>query len=421
MRPMTDAVPFTKKRLAALSAPQGKSRVFYRDTTTAGLSLCVTSTGAKAYYFVKWTKGRPVMLKLGEFPGMSVGRAAEKARELMGQIDRGIDPAIARQAVRHEQTIGGLWQFWLEHAKEHKKSWREDERMYRLYLSPLAKRQLSTIRKADLQSLLHRIAEGMKPIDETKSGKTSKKKRGGKYMANRVHELIRAMFHKAVDIGYQGDNPALGIKRFPEEKRDRFLHGDELPAFFRSLMEEPNELLRDFFLVTLLTGARRSNVQSMAWEDIDLVARYWRIPETKSGLPVVVPLVPAAVAILEARCKTANVSRWVFPGRGRTGHLVEPKLAWARIIKRAGLSDVRIHDLRRSLGSWQAMGGASLPIIGKSLGHRRSVTTEIYARLQLDPVRNSVESATTAILAAGNLTIDLGGVKLLDHEQPAEE
>jgi integrase len=403
---------FSKRRLEALPVPQDR-RLYYHDAATDGLTLCITPTGAKTFYFRKWVNGRASRIPLGKFPGMSVENARKAAQAYVGQIAKGIDPAVARQVTRNEPTFGDLWMHWVEHAKEHKKetSRREDERMHKLYLTPWDKRKLSAIRKADVQSLVRRIAtgEGM----EAKG----KKKRGGRYIANRTHELIRAMFNIAEDIGYQGENPAEGIKRFREEKRDRFLHGEELRSFFRSLMQEQSKLLRDFFLVCLLCGARRGNVASMAWGDVDLDAGFWRIPETKSGKPVVVPLCAPALAILQTRHNSRNGSPWVFPGRGRTGHLAEPKGGWKRICQRAGLVDCRIHDLRRSLGSWQALTGASLPIIGKSLGHSQARTTEIYSRLTLDPVRASVETATTAMLTAGNLTIDVAGVKLLEQKE----
>ena len=118
-----------------------------------------------------------------------------------------------------------------------------------------------------------------------------------------------------------------------------------------------------------------------------------RIPETKSGEPVTLALPPAAMTILQTR-KVDSSSEWVFPGKGATEHLMEPKTAWKRIIARAGIKDLRIHDLRRTLGSWQAAAGSSLPIIGKSLGHKSLGATQIYARLNLDPVRASVNKAT---------------------------
>jgi integrase len=180
------------------------------------------------------------------------------------------------------------------------------------------------------------------------------------------------------------------------------LQADELPAFFTALAEEPNGTLRDYFLISLLTGARRSNVQEMQWKQINFERAEWRIPTTKNGEPQTVTLSAEALEILRNR-KTDDAGVWVFPSTGVTGHIVEPKKAWKRILERAGIDDLRIHDLRRTLGSWQAKTGASLAIVGKSLNHKSPSTTAIYARLDLDPVRESVDRATGAILAAAGI------------------
>jgi len=120
----------------------------------------------------------------------------------------------------------------------------------------------------------------------------------------------------------------------------------------------------------------------------------------KNRTPQTIPLGEDVLSVLVERRKNTS-SFFVFPGNGKTGHLVEPKTGWKRILKRAGLENLRIHDLRRTLGSWQAMTGASLPVIGKSLNHESPATTAIYARIDLDPVRESMQKATTAILEAG--------------------
>ena len=109
-------------------------------------------------------------------------------------------------------------------------------------------------------------------------------------------------------------------------------------------------------------------------------------------------LSPPAVAVLESR--KGNGSDFVFPGPGKSGHIADPKSGWKRILTAAEIKDFRLHDLRRTLGSWQAATGASLPVIGKSLGHHDVATTAIYARLDLDPVRLSVDTAAAAIIAA---------------------
>lgn len=217
--------------------------------------------------------------------------------------------------------------------------------------------------------------------------------------ANRVIAMASSLFGYAKEHRlFKGVNPAHDIKKFPETKRDRFLQSDELPAFFKSLSEEPNGMLRDYFLISLLTGARRSNVQEMQWSDIHLERGEWRIPTTKNGDSQTVTLTAEVVEILRAR--QGNNPTWVFPGTGSTGHIVEPKKAWKRVLERAGISNLRIHDLRRTLGSWQAKTGASLVIVGKSLNHKSPSTTAIYARLDLDPVRESVDRATGAMLVA---------------------
>jgi len=312
--------------------------------------------------------------------------------KLKGRIARGEDPQAERVQTRCEATWGELFAYWLDYARRHKKTWQEDQRLYGKFLRPLATRQLSSISCRDLETLHAKIGE-----------------RSGPYQANRVLEIVRAAFGKADRIGWRGENPAAGVAKFPERSRDRHLQAHELRPLFEALAAEP-PLFRDFFTLALLTGARRSNLEAMRWEDLNLAVGVWRIPETKSGDPVLVPLIPAAVNILRRRQNEADSSPWVFATRSKHEHLVEPKTAWKRVCERAGLTDLRIHDLRRTLGSWQAALGASLPIIGKSLGHRDgSPATAIYARLTMDPVRDSVEKAGAAMLEAGGQLTEASG------------
>ena len=132
----------------------------------------------------------------------------------------------------------------------------------------------------------------------------------------------------------------------------------------------------------------------------DLDEGVWTIPaeKFKTGDEMEVPLVPEAIEILTRR-QNDNGSEWVFPGPGKTGHLVDPTKIWERILERAEITNLRIHDLRRTLGSWQARAGASLYVIGRTLGHKNPQTTAIYARLDLDPVRLAVKAATDAMMA----------------------
>ena len=223
-------------------------------------------------------------------------------------------------------------------------------------------------------------------------------------MANRVVELVSTIYNRAIEWGYRGENPATGVKPFKEKRRARFLNQndpDELARFFKSLVDDTSLDFQHFVLLSLLTGVRRGNVLAMRWDDMNLDAARWTVPETKNDEPVVVPLVAEAVEILKAR--NPQASGFVFPAQSKSGHMTPPKKRWQALMQRAGVSDLRIHDLRRSLGSWQAITGASLAIIGKTLGHKSPEATLIYARLHLDPVRASVNTATSAMLEAAGV------------------
>ncbi len=378
---------FTVARLQDLVAP-AKGRAYVYDTKSGGLCLCVTSAGTMTFYWYGKVDGRPERIRLGKFPGLSIGDAREAAARHTARIAQGRNPVTERKARREGPTLGDLFDHWMvTHANVHKKpkSASEDARQYGQYLEPWANRRLVAIKKTAVASLHAKIG-----------------RENGHYAANRVLNLLSSMFNKGGDLGYEGANPCRGVVRFKEQPRDRFLLAGELRAFFDSLNEE-GDSFRTFFMLCLLTGARRSNVQAMRWDEIDFPSAVWRIPDTKAGTPQRVPLVEPAARLLQTRLDAAGDSPWVFPTKSKTGHLTEPKGAWKRIVKRAGLHDVRLHDLRRSLGSWMAGAGVGLPLIGKTLGHKQQATTAIYARLDLEPVRDAMGSAVAAMLTAGGV------------------
>jgi integrase len=126
-------------------------------------------------------------------------------------------------------------------------------------------------------------------------------KRIGKYEANRTLAYIRAIHNKIIEWGWKGTNPAAGIHKFKGQKKDRFILHDELPKLMEALEIEPNKNMKDFFLVCLYTGARYGNVLSMRWEDLDFSINEWRIPDTKNGEPVRIPLIGKALDVLNNR------------------------------------------------------------------------------------------------------------------------
>ncbi|MHC4407343.1 MAG: tyrosine-type recombinase/integrase, partial [Planctomycetota bacterium] len=342
---------FTLRRLSGLEAPE-KGRIDYRDDKVPGLAIRVTSAGAMSAYILKKVRGRHLKLRLGKWPDdfKTVRALRDAATAALGDLE-GL--TTRRRRARHEPTVADLWAVWETHMQAHKKpsSQTEDRRLWERHLAKRwGKRRLSDITRQAVAALHARVG------------------RNAPYEANRLRSLISAMWNEGRRAGLVSvENPTRDIRRYREEKRDRWLDADELRQFFQALHEEPDELFRDYFVLCLLTGARRGNMLSMRWEDIDLRRGLWRIPDTKAGVPQVVPLAQPAVAILERRKLTANGNEWVFPGRKAGTHLQEPAPAWRRIIKRAKLKGVRPHDLRRSLGSWMATRGVSLPTIGKTL------------------------------------------------------
>ena len=377
-----EKVNFTKAAIIAEVAPE-TGRTYLHDAKEAGLVLMVTAAGRKTFQLYKKHKGRPVRVTLGTWPEITVEQARKKCREAKVELAEGRNPNDALRQDRQEMTLAELFDQYMErHAKQHKRSWQADQDAYTRHIArPLGNKKLSAITRKDIADLHGRIGKD-RPTT-----------------ANRLLALLSSVFGRAAEFGlWEGGNPCASVRRFPEQSRDRFLSGDELRRFFEALEQEPNDTARDFFSVALLTGARRSNVLEMKWADLDLDAATWRIGRTKNGTPQTVALVEPVVELLRERKRQAS-SVFVFPGKGATGHLVEPKKGWTRICKAAGIEGARIHDLRRTMGSWQAKTGASLPVIGKSLNHKNQSTTAIYARLDLDPVRSAMEKAAAAMLA----------------------
>lgn len=389
---MAKTIKLNKTDIDALSLPEQGKRDTYHFEGRPGLQLRVTSAGAKTFSVFKRVKGgSPERITLGQYPDITPENAKREAAKYIADLVNGKSAVEAAKQGKQETTLGELFEDFQKHRRNRRganlseSTKRDYKSSFDLYLVNLAGRKLSRINDTELAAIHTRIG------------------REHPTRANRVIALVSSLFGYARERKlFSGVNPAFGIKMFPENSRDRFLQSDELPRFFQALAEEQNETMRDYFLLSLLTGARRSNVQAMRWQDVNLDRGEWRLLTTKNGTPQTVTLSPEACTILATR-KPADEALYVFPGIGASGHLTEPKKGWQRVLERAGLKDLRIHDLRRTLGSWQAKTGASLVIIGKSLNHKNQNTTAIYARLDLDPVRESVDRATSAMMAAGGL------------------
>jgi integrase len=442
---MATTIDMTIKAVEAIPAP-ATGRAEYRDAKTAGLYLRVSSTGVKTFSFVGRAKGsaRVERVTLGKFPAVKPEEAKRRATMMSGEMASGTSAAAAHRGKRQEQTLQTVAELYFKSLAMRGGDADGPRSVWALYVAPsFGQRRMSDITALELerwhrgmpQAIRERRAEEQAsraraaaerrarieaaqagrrrgPDPKPKQPSTSSRTVTGEVTANKALELVRTVYRWASQpqrAYFAGVSPATGHDLFPKPSRERFLRPDELRPFFEALGAEPSPAMRDFILLALLTGARRSNVAAMAWSELDLDRAEWRVPGVlmKNDEPQTITLAPEAVEILRARKEArqpGSKSRFVFPSaKAESGHIEDPRRAWDRVLRASGLTDLRLHDLRRTLGSWQARTGASLLLIGKSLNHKDQASSAIYARLDLDPVRQSVDRATTAMFEAAGL------------------
>jgi integrase len=382
------AKALTKKAIdAAKYAGNGRTPCVVWDGELRGFGLRVHPTGRKAFVLFYRTQGGTKRLTtLGPYPGLTLDQARRQALRERADVASGGDPAATRKQGRDAASFAALAEAFLEkYARIHKKSARDDERYVDKVLVPaFGSRKAGAISRADL-SALHRRIGAKKP-----------------YAANRMLACASVLFawgerEGMLPAGHA--NPAHGIAKFREEKRDRWVTPEEMPKLAAEIRSEPSVYVRGALWLYLLLGARKTELLRAKWSDVDMERGVWRLPETKAGRTHYLPLAPPALAIL-AELPREEGNEHVFPGRSRGSHLVNVEKSWRRIRKAAGCEDVRLHDLRRTVGSWMAQGGASLPLIGRVLNHTTPATTAIYARMSDDPARRALAAHAAAVLAA---------------------
>ncbi len=377
---------FTKQEIATLPLPE-KGSIVYHDTVVKGLVLFVY-TNSKTFHIYKFVDGKPIKPKLGNFPDMTVEQARKEALQMLGTIAKG-DPVVSKRVSKPKGLdLGELVDHYInEYAQHHCTTWEEMRknlrRCFDLWLSTPA----ASITRVDVQQHMNLLG-----------------KERGHHAANRAYDDLRAVFTWSTKYGYHsGDNPCTGITKFKTRSRERFIRPDEFKKFLDGLKIEKNIPFRDYVYLSLFTGARQGNVLAMRWDQIDFELGIWHIPITKNKESQTVPLTNLAMQVLEDRREHRKSDEWVFPSDGASGHVVEPKKAWAKFLNDAKLADLRMHDLRRTLGSYMAMNNQSLQIIGKVLGHKSPTATQIYSRLAFDPLKHAMEAAQASMVKSAEI------------------
>ena len=366
----------------------GWSRDVRWDSDMTGLGVRIYPSGEKAFVFSYRANGRKRLMRVGRCSSMTIAMARERAAKHDVAVSDGEDPLENRQRKRTAGTFGDLVDAYVKDQKDHKrKTWaKTKQRLDNHIPSGWWGRPAGSIYASDISALHARI------------GKTAP------YMANRVLETLRAMYGRAKRWGFDvSESPAEGIEKFKEVKRKRFVTEQELPALTQAIDTEPNIYIRATLWLYLLTGARKGELLQARWDQVDWDRRILNLPETKSGEAQTISLSKPAIAILQATPNEAG-NRHIFPGKKKGKHLVNITKAWGRIRKAADVEDVRIHDLRRTVGSWLTSDSVDLNQIKEALRHASISTTLTYARLGEDPGRDAMESHGERIMEiAGNV------------------
>jgi integrase len=366
-----------------------------------GFGIRVYASGARSFFINYWLDGRQRRCVIGAFPTWSVDAARERAKELRKLIDAGQDPAGDLRARREAPTIADLIErYTVQHlpTKSEGQARQNDEKRI---LAEIGKRlgvhtKVADVHDGDIRKMHADITASGRPV-----------------RANRILAVASKMFSLSL-TSMAGENrpwrnaaegnPCRGGARNREEAKERFFSQAELAAISDALAEYPGQTSADCVRLIMLTGCRPGEAMKARWSEMDAEPGYWIKPSahTKQRRPHKLPLSPPALELVERmRKERRKDAEWVFPGPEPGKPIVALWHIWHFVRARAGLGEnARLYDCRHSFASIGAGGGLSLPIIGRLLGHTQSRTTQRYAHLADDALREA--AARIGAVIAGN-------------------
>ncbi|HXQ13844.1 MAG TPA: tyrosine-type recombinase/integrase [Caulobacteraceae bacterium] len=415
------AQQITKDTIEDLARPEKGNRIEY-DSEVPGFGVRITAAGAVSFIVNYRTRsGLERRYTIGSYPAWKIGAARKEAAEIRRRVRyEGFDPLADLTAEREAPTIGRLCErFKEEHLPSKRPSTQRDYEAIidDLILPTMKHKKVAEISHSDVDALHRKISR------EGAHGKPTP------FRANRTVAVLSKMFSLAIRWGWRADNPTRGLARNQEEKRHRYLGRDELDGLIKALAVHKDKQAADIVRLLLLTGARKAEVLSARWADLDLTGGVWTKPgaTTKQKTLHRVPLsAPARQLLVDLEASAKPDAEYVFPGR-LGGCRIEIKRAWAElcvaadIVTRTPAKDAkgrdvvivtpsaRIHDLRHSFASYLASSGISLPVIGALLGHTQPATTARYAHLLDDPLKQATERAAAFIAGKDSADVhDIG-------------
>ncbi|MDG5469664.1 tyrosine-type recombinase/integrase [Deltaproteobacteria bacterium IMCC39524] len=386
--------PFTKRAIEAISPhdPDSKSReAEYSDAECIGLKLRVSKGGRKFFQHRYRYMGRKKCLTIGEFPHVTIQDARQRVSEHKSLLSRQIDPSDERSQKTNDLTFSVfVADFYIPHAKQHKKTWQED--VYKLegqIIPAFGKYRLSSITARDISTFL-----------------TQQKERTSSTTANHYATLLKRMFNLAVKWGLLEKSPATGLDRFKEKPhRERYLTKEELPRFLKALDDLEDGLSKAAIKLLLFTGGRRGEITSLRYDQLKLNEKRLFLPDTKNGKSRSIILNDRAIAVIKELKKNKSnsprteESEYLFPTKQGTKrpYIYDLRTPFGKACDAAGISGLRVHDLRHSFATLALQGGASLYDVSKLLGHSDVSMTQRYAHMADDSLQTATDNMAGVI------------------------
>jgi integrase len=367
-----------------------------RKRTAAG------KAGSKTYFVKHGSGNEQKWIRIGPHGSpWTVDKARQKALSILGRFADGDDPARVRDDRKRDLTIKELCDLYLREGCAHKKETTIEidcGRICRHIVPLLGRKKIRELERRDVDRFLKDVADGRTATDERTKARGRAIVRGGRGTANKAVALLSAIMSFAVDRRMVEHNPVLGVKKYQEGKKERYLSSNELKRLGAALeAAEGKELAGALTAIRLLalTGARRGEILGARWDQVDMERSLLILPDSKTGHKVLLLGVPAMKVLRDAPRMEDNPH--VCPGAAPGKPIVNIQKVWNRIRSAAGISDVRLHDLRHSFASVSAAEGDSLLVIGRLLGHANAATTERYAHLTEDPIKRAAEKTSSRI------------------------
>lgn len=373
-----------------LICPPDKHQIEYTDADRTGLYVEVraTSPGQGTYWLrYKDANGKTARVKIGRTGDISIKDAKAKVKTLRAEIQLGSDPATERREIKQVITLNAFMEQWyLPHAKQHKRSWRNDEDMYQLRISErFGHIKLNHIRKKDVQQFHAELKEeGLAPAT-----------------CDHYLKLIRQALNLAVEWELIKANPVVKLKLFHADNRqERLMTEEEVQRLLETLetLEMQKGTVPKVIKFLLFTGARVNEALHARWADIDRNSRTWVIQATnsKSKRRRAIPLNDAALHVLDS-LRTNGKSEWLFTSSRGGDRMTTINKVWQRIRVKAGIPHVRLHDLRHQFASFLVNSGRTLYEVQAILGHSDATVTQRYAHLSTRTLQEAAETASRAI------------------------